>query len=102
MEPLILTLSGIVFVSGAWLKIWSRYRLWGLYPKNDYLRDAQGRRLFWIGKITPLFFVLGVLGAAWCTHIWWVFAWACVFYAGVVLLVVLATRYQLRILRNAG
>jgi len=43
--------------------------------------------------------VLGIVGAAWCTHIWWVLAWACLFYAGVVLMVIFAAHHQLRALQ---
>ena len=94
---MLLALSFVVMLAACWLKLWATYRLWNLYPARNFLSDERGRRLFWIGKITPLFIALGVVGAAWCTNIWWVFAWACVFYAGVVLLVIFATRHQLKV-----
>jgi hypothetical protein len=92
MVPLSFALCIVIAAVALWAKVQLLHR----YTRNT-LGDARSRRLFWINKMAPLLYMLGLVEAAWLSGIWWVFAWALVFYAGVVVLVALTTRSQLKL-----
>jgi hypothetical protein len=53
------------------LKAWSTFALWDRYKPHEYWADKKARRLFLIGRITPLTALLAIVALAYTTHIWW-------------------------------
>ena len=70
----------ILFVSTA-LKAWSTFQLWDYYKPQEYWVDRKARRLFLIGKITPLTACLAIITLAYATRLWWLEAPAWLFFA---------------------
>ena len=68
---------GALFASVA-LKAWSTFLLWDRYKPQEYWSDGRARRLFLVGKATPLTACLAIVVLAYLIGVWWleVPAWA--------------------------
>lgn len=61
----------VVLIASNSLKWWSTFRLWNRYKPHEYWTDPGARRLFLIGKITPLITLLAIVALAYTTRLWW-------------------------------
>jgi hypothetical protein len=64
-------LAIVVLLASNSLKWWSTFRLWNQYEPHQYWTDRAARRLFLIGKITPLITLLAIVALAYTTRFWW-------------------------------
>ena len=51
------------------------------YAPSDYARHIDARRLFWIGKVTPVTACGALVVLAYCTRILWTMICAAIFFA---------------------
>lgn len=79
-----LVLAIAVLLASVYIKGWAAFRLMNRYPSNEYRTSEDYRRLFWIGKITPLAACAAIVALAYCTGLWWVIAPAWLF-LGIIL-----------------
>jgi hypothetical protein len=90
----------VILVLSVTLKWWSTFQLWHRYQPSDYWDDQRARRLFLLGKISPLTACGAVVALAYATSLWWFIVPAWLFFVilayGVVWRINLARRRSFR------
>jgi hypothetical protein len=70
-----------VLVAAVSIKFWSTVRLTSRYRPEEYMASAEARRLFLLGKITPVIACVAIVTLSFCTRLWWVELPACILLA---------------------
>jgi hypothetical protein len=73
----IMVVTLAILIASVSIKFWSTVRLTSRYRVEDYLATEEARRLFLMGKITPVVACLAIVTLSFLTRLWWVELPAC-------------------------
>jgi hypothetical protein len=74
---LIIGAALVVLIAAVSIKFWSTVRLTSRYRAEQYMAAAEARRLFLLGKITPVLACVAIVALSFFTRLWWVELPAC-------------------------
>ncbi len=95
---LIIVVAVATLIAAVSVKFWSTVTLTSRYRAEDYLRTKEARRLFLLGKITPVVACLAIVMLSFLTRLWWIELPACLLLVVIVIGVyrIVARRWSYR------
>jgi hypothetical protein len=74
------------------LKGWAGVSLMRLHRPENYMTSPAARRLFLLGKITPLTACAAMVALAYCSRLWWLVVPAWLFFGVIVIGIIIRVR----------